>query len=86
MFMSTSTHTDADECALGISGCNQICTNTIGSYVCSCYFGYQISLNNKTCVGKHIASIIICSNMYRIISIGSCQLPNTQIQMNVLLI
>ena len=53
-------HTDIDECALGISGCNQICTNTIGSYVCSCFLGYHISSNNKTCVGKHLTSIIVC--------------------------
>ena len=52
------TLTDIDECALGISGCNQICTNTIGSYVCSCYFGYQIYSHNKTCIGKQITSIM----------------------------
>ena len=51
---TTSHHTDRDECALGISGCNQYCTNTNGSYVCSCYVGYQISSNNRTCVGKRI--------------------------------
>ena len=50
-------HTDLDECALGISGCNQICTNTNGSYVCSCYLGYQIALDNRTCTGKHIAVV-----------------------------
>ena len=44
---------DIDECALGISGCNQICTNTNGSYTCSCYLGYQISSNNRTCSGEH---------------------------------
>ena len=58
---STSIHTDIDECALGISGCNQICTNTNGSYVCSCYLGYQISSNNKICVGK--LCHFLCSDM-----------------------
>ena len=41
---------DVNECA--ISNCSQICTNTIGSYMCGCYPGYQISSNNRTCVGK----------------------------------
>ena len=45
-------HADRDECALGISSCNQICTNTYGSYTCSCYLGYQISYNYGICVGK----------------------------------
>ena len=49
---TTSHHTEINECALGISGCNQYCTNTNRSYVCSCYLGYQISSNNRTCVGK----------------------------------
>ena len=51
-------YTDIDECALGITGCSQICTNTYGSYFCDCYLGYKISFNNQTCMGKHIASNI----------------------------
>ena len=42
-----------DECALNTSGCNQMCTNTNGHYVCSCYYGYHIILDNETCIGKH---------------------------------
>ena len=45
---------DTDECARNISGCNQNCTNTIGSYFCSCYPGYEIQNNNKTCIGKGV--------------------------------
>ena len=45
---------DIDECARNISGCNQNCTNTNGSYFCSCYFGYEIQNDNKTCVGKDL--------------------------------
>ena len=43
---------DIDECARNISGCNQNCTNTNGSYFCSCYPGYEIENDNKTCIGK----------------------------------
>ena len=45
---------DIDECALNISGCNQNCTNTNGSYFCSCYPGYEIENDNTTCIGKHL--------------------------------
>ena len=47
---------DINECSLGTSGCNQYCTNTIGSYVCSCYLGYSISFDGRTCVGKKMCS------------------------------
>lgn len=33
---------DIDECALGISGCDQICINTPGSYHCDCNTGYTL--------------------------------------------
>ena len=52
MYIHMHYGTDRDECALGISGCNQNCTNTNGSYMCSCRLGYQISLNNRICVGE----------------------------------
>ena len=44
-----SSFTDFDECVNKTSGCNQICTNTLGSYNCSCFSGYQ--LKNKTYCG-----------------------------------
>ena len=46
---------DIDECVRNISGCNQNCTNTNGSYFCSCYAGYEILNDNRTCVGKEFA-------------------------------
>ena len=42
---------DMDECTLGINGCNQNCVNTNGSYLCSCFAGYHLLSNQKTCVG-----------------------------------
>ena len=47
---------DIDECALNISGCNQNCTNTNGCYFCSCYIGFKILTDNRTCIGKNCAS------------------------------
>ena len=31
---------DLDECAVNKTGCDQVCTNTQGSYQCSCNPGY----------------------------------------------
>ena len=42
---------DMDECTLGINECNQDCVNTEGSYLCSCFAGYHLMSNQKTCVG-----------------------------------
>ena len=43
---------DVDECDAGISGCNHNCTNTVGSYVCSCDEGYELDSNGLTCIGE----------------------------------
>ena len=40
---------DIDECSEGVSGCSQLCTNTIGSYTCTCRNGYQLGNDNHTC-------------------------------------
>jgi len=48
---------DIDECLTNISGCSQACTNTIGSYQCSCTDGYiLLPVDNKTCQGMIILS------------------------------
>ena len=41
---------DVDECAEG-SNCAQTCTNTEGSYTCSCEPGYTLG-DNGACNGK----------------------------------
>lgn len=48
-------HSDKDECALGINDCNpetSICVNTLGSYVCYCKEGFQLSADGRTCEGR----------------------------------
>lgn len=47
---------DIDECALSISGCSHNCTNSNGSYFCTCYPGFEILNDNRTCIGKNCAS------------------------------
>ena len=53
-----ATYTDVDECQSSNGGCTHNCNNTIGSYYCSCYEGYELSSDNHTCIGK-IASVYI---------------------------
>ena len=47
-----SMHTDVDECATDNGGCAQTCTNTVGSFVCSCQSGYTLASNGLTCDGE----------------------------------
>ena len=42
---------DINECQENTDGCSQMCSNTIGSYVCSCYAGYRLSLDRHSCIG-----------------------------------
>ena len=44
---------DVDACALNISGCSQICTNTMGGYNCSCYSGYYLEVDLMNCTGMY---------------------------------
>ena len=45
--------TDIDECEERLSGCHysQICTNTWGSYVCSCSQGFRSAGPGQPCLG-----------------------------------
>ena len=42
---------DIDECIEGISNCAQNCTDTDGSYTCSCTSGYQLARDGQQCDG-----------------------------------
>ena len=43
---------DIDECAEDTDGCAQICTDTDGSYFCSCEIGYDLAEDQHGCIGK----------------------------------
>ena len=57
-------HTDIDECSEGISGCSQLCINTIGSYSCGCLNGYHLGSDNHTCLGKVFNALIMIGIVY----------------------
>ena len=45
-----TTSSDTDECLANTDGCDQVCTNTIGSFQCSCIEGYTLSSNGRSCL------------------------------------
>ena len=42
---------DIDEC-MDPSSCHHLCTNNEGSFVCSCYDGYILNSDQRSCVCK----------------------------------
>lgn len=52
---SPLSHTDIDECNSAninsTNGCSDICTNTEGSYTCSCPPGLRLTNDSETCEG-----------------------------------
>lgn len=46
-----TTCTDFDECSVNNGGCEQTCSNNVGSFTCSCASGYLLSDNGLTCEG-----------------------------------
>ena len=49
--------TDLDECDQNNGDCEQICTNYVGSYACSCQEGWFIDTNGKSCNGGYLSQI-----------------------------
>ena len=48
---------DVNECAEDTDNCAQICTDTDGSYVCSCASGYLLTNDSHACDGMQHLSI-----------------------------
>ena len=51
---------DIDECSINNGGCEQQCTNTIGSYYCACNNSYTLNVDNHMCDGK----LIDCQTLF----------------------
>jgi len=56
-------HVDIDECATNKGGCNTLasCSNTPGSFTCTCNKGYKG--NGITCKGMSAAEAGLCVEM-----------------------
>ena len=63
-FISLNT-LDFDECASENSnGCQQNCSNTEGSYTCSCNVGYTLDEDGYTCNGKICIIVLLLIILY----------------------
>ena len=45
---------DHNECTNGVAKCNHNCQNTAGGYYCWCNTGYELDIDDETCVGNNI--------------------------------
>ena len=45
---------DIDECMFSNGGCDQLCTNSNGSFECSCENGFLLDVNGFICNGENI--------------------------------
>ena len=45
-------HVDVDECQSENGGCEQNCTNTVGSFFCNCSDGFRLREDLLQCDGK----------------------------------
>ena len=43
---------DINECAENSDGCEQMCTDTDGSFVCSCRDGFRLGSDRRSCDGE----------------------------------
>ena len=59
-------HSDIDECVQGTAGCSHNCTNTVGSYFCTCMDGYELESDNHTCTGNGWISLNIWLKSYHL--------------------
>jgi len=50
---------DINECELGGTACTQGCRNLRGSYACTCYPGYQLGTDGKSCYRTLLSVIIL---------------------------
>ena len=64
---------DTNECDSNNDGCSQSCTNSVGSYHCSCTTGYTLAIDGYGCNGSYntIKINILCS-MYNMYSDEEC--------------
>ena len=62
-------HSDIDECVEGFDGCDHNCTNTNGSYFCTCLDGYELQTDNHTCTGDDSISYVATYNYVALVGL-----------------
>ena len=56
---------DDDECATVSGGCDHVCSNTNGSFTCSCHPGYFLDSDGKTCRGRPLQGCFFAVEFYK---------------------
>ena len=72
-------HTDVNECATNNGGCAQTCTNTVGSFVCSCQSGYTLASNGLTCNGMYRLCYSSVNTLISVCTCGVCVSSNLDV-------
>ena len=65
----------SDTCACtdsGIPPCEPVCTNAVGSFVCSCSVGYEIDSLLLNCFGQYCTPIADHPYVYTVLRINGC--------------
>ena len=48
-----------NECLDNNGGCDHNCTNTMGSFVCSCQAGYDLDSDGLACIGMYMIQLVV---------------------------
>ena len=51
---------ELDECKFTNHGCQHECINTLGSYQCACFAGYELQVDGRTCEGLFAFGLCTC--------------------------
>ncbi|XP_019854787.1 PREDICTED: uncharacterized protein LOC100641362, partial [Amphimedon queenslandica] len=57
--LQTTDSSDIDECLINNGGCGQGCVNTIGSYYCTCIYGYSLDEDERTCHNADVCDVSV---------------------------
>ena len=73
---------DIDECELGFDDCNEnaTCTDTVGSFSCTCNLGY--SGDGLNCTSKHASTVFVYMCEDVVLDIDECALGTDNCDVN----
>ena len=52
LFVCLFLFSDIDECKVDNGNCQEVCNNTLGSFICECGAGFTLQPDGLTCRGK----------------------------------